>query len=66
MLPTAPLQDDGVFWAAWALDETMRRTFVMAIFFARIYHLVWQRVSTGGRPDETPEEACDGKLGLCH
>ncbi|KAK1834258.1 hypothetical protein QBC39DRAFT_252628 [Podospora conica] len=56
----APLLPDAsavLFWETWALEESMRRTFVMALFFVRVYQLV-----TG----ETPEQMCDGKLGLCH
>ena len=63
ILSRAPLPADGSaeFWETWALEETMRRTFVIALFFVRVYQLVWQEVAGG-----SPEQMCDGKLGLCH
>lgn len=70
----APLVDsDGgsatLFWETWALEESMRRTFVMAIFFVRVYQLVCPApaaAAEGEGGEKTPEQMCDGKLGLCH
>lgn len=69
----APLPPDGsetLFWETWALEESMRRTFVMAIFFVRVYQLVWPAPApaptAADGEEKTPEQMCDGKLGLCH
>lgn len=71
----APLLADGsatLFWETWALEESMRRTFVMAIFFVRVYQLVWPAppapppAAATAEGEKTPEQMCDGKLGLCH
>jgi hypothetical protein len=53
-----PLFIDAVhgFWGSWVLQESARRTVLLAFFFMQIYKVL----------QGTPGLVCDGKLGIQH
>ncbi|KAJ5792347.1 uncharacterized protein N7503_008325 [Penicillium pulvis] len=53
-----PLSIDAVhdFWDSWILQESARRTVLLAFFFMQIYKVL----------QGTPNLVCDGKLGIQH